>query len=69
MNDQQKNMLHKLSQLINNVKGEVNDFIDFLLSKNEKSKTSNKPQFGKGKGTFVMQLDFDEPLEDFKNYM
>jgi prevent-host-death family protein len=25
-------------------------------------------EFGSGKGTFIMAPDFDEPLEDFKDY-
>lgn len=27
------------------------------------------PQFGFAKGTFIMADDFDEPLDDFKDYM
>jgi len=27
------------------------------------------PKFGCAKGTFVLAPDFDEPLEDFKEYM
>ena len=27
------------------------------------------PKFGSGKGLFWMSPDFDEPLEDFKEYM
>ena len=27
------------------------------------------PQFGCAKGTFEMSVDFDEPLDDFKDYM
>jgi len=40
-----------------------------LLLKSNKSKKSNKPQFGSAKGFYVMSDDFDEPLEDFKEYM
>jgi hypothetical protein len=28
-----------------------------------------KPQFGGAKGLFELSDDFDEPLEDFKEYM
>jgi prevent-host-death family protein len=28
-----------------------------------------RPRFGSGKGVFRMAPDFDEPLEDFKEYM
>ena len=29
----------------------------------------SKPQYGCAKGMITMTEDFDEPLEDFKNYM
>jgi hypothetical protein len=32
-------------------------------------KTRKKRQFGSAKGLIVMSPDFDEPLEDFKDYM
>ena len=31
--------------------------------------TKKKRMFGSAKGTFQMSDDFDEPLEDFKEYM
>ena len=54
------------------MKSEVSDFIDFLLTKAKKNKeTSHKPspKFGSGKGMFIIGPDFDEPLDDFKDYM
>ncbi len=44
-------------------------FIDFLLSKKKKNEKLNKPRFGSDKGMFVMKPDFDEPLDDFKEYI
>ena len=41
------------------------DFIEFLEQKYKKRAT---PKFGSGKGTFKMMPDFDEPLDDFKEY-
>jgi hypothetical protein len=63
-------LLDKLSKLPDELKSEVNDFVDFLLSKSSKVK-ADKPKavFGSAKGMFVMKPDFDEPLEDFKDYM
>lgn len=58
----------KLASLPENLKKEVADFIDFLKTKNIKSSERNKPIFGSAKGMFVMKPDFDEPLEDFKDY-
>jgi prevent-host-death family protein len=33
------------------------------------AKPLRKPQFGSAKGLFTISEDFDEPLEDFKEYM
>ncbi len=57
----------KLTQLPDNIKSEVSNFIDFLLSKNNKS-VKNKPTFGSAKGMFKMKKNFDQPIEDFKDY-
>lgn len=61
----------KLNNLPESMKSEVSDFIDFLISKTvgEKHSSKPKPQFGSGKGTFEIAPDFEEPLEDFKEYM
>lgn len=65
-------LYNKLSSLPDQMKSEVSDFIDFLLTKAKKEKIKAEkptPKFGSGKGMFVMAPDFDEPLEDFKDYM
>jgi len=62
----------KLATLPDNMRTEVADFIDYLISKAQKDKAVNPlptPKFGSGKGMFKMNSDFDEPLEDFKEYM
>ena len=59
----------KISSLPLELKTEVNDFIDFLLSKQRKVCQEKKPVFGCAKGQVIMSPDFDEPLEDFKEYM
>lgn len=58
----------KFSALPENLKEEVVDFIDFLLAKKQ-DKHLKTPKFGSCKGLFEMAPDFDEPLEDFKEYM
>lgn len=60
----------KLTTLPDSLKKEVNDFVDFLKSKSV-SKSKNKPQrkSGLAKGLIKMKDDFDEPLDDFKEYM
>jgi hypothetical protein len=65
-------LYNKLAALPEHLKMEVSDFIDFLTSKTKKQikqPISQKPKFGSGKGIFVMHKDFDEPLDDFKEYM
>ena len=62
----------QLEQLSEERKQSVSDFISFLLKqeaeKNER-KEKPKPVFGSMKGMFKMAPDFDEPLEEFKDYM
>jgi hypothetical protein len=59
----------KLEALPKNLKQEVLDFIDFLLEKSTKRKKKVIPQFGSAKGKIKMSADFDEPLNDLKDYM
>jgi hypothetical protein len=59
----------KISVLPTDLQSEVNDFVDFLLSKKKKVSKSKKPVFGCAKGEIFISQDFDEPLEDFKEYM
>ena len=59
----------KLSALPEKLKKEVEAFIDYLLSKKEDNNKKHKPKFGSAKGLFVIHPGFDEPLEDFKDYM
>lgn len=59
----------RLAFLPENLKKMITDFIDFFKTKTKKNPERNKPIFGSGKGMFVMMPDFDEPLEDFKDYM
>ena len=58
----------KIDSLPENLKSEVDKFIDELLSKEDKPK-KGKAKFGSAKGMFTMSDDFDELLEDFKDYM
>lgn len=95
----------KFEALPDNLQQQVLDYIEFLLSRESKSRKSKKSAkqvsgeatpasdsdpdkqlehfkqptstpkkplkagFGGAKGMFVMADDFDEPLEDFKDYM
>jgi hypothetical protein len=64
-------LFNKLAALPEHLKTKVAEFIDSLLSKETRFSDSNekKPVFGSAKGMFVMKPGFDEPLEDFKEYM
>ena len=59
----------KISSLPNDIKSEINDFIDFLLKKRKKEIKKKKPKFGCAKGQIYMSPYFDEPLEDFNPYI
>jgi hypothetical protein len=64
-----KTMLYsKISTLPPTMIKEVDDFVDFLLTKQRKGKLKER-KFGCAKGLIVMHEDFDAPLEDFKEYM
>jgi len=63
-------ILSKLDTLPDNLKQEVVDFIDFLAEKSGIPKKKNIPQAGSARGLIkYMADDFDEPLDDFKEYM
>jgi hypothetical protein len=67
-----ESILTQYEQLPDNYKQEANDFIEFLLSKivdNKMSGSKSRGGLGIAKGKYNMSEDFDEPLEDFKEYM
>ncbi len=58
------------SSLPDNLKQEAEHYLEFLAQKiGDVDKPKTKRQFGYAKGFFKMAPDFDEPLEDFKEYM
>lgn len=65
-------IIPKFNQLSDNLKVEVLHFIEFLQTR--KNETFNpysneKRIFGISKGKFTLGPKFDEPLDDFKEYM
>jgi Protein of unknown function (DUF2281) len=62
-------IIPKLSQLSEDLKVEVLHYVDFLLTKFEKKSVNVKRKAGSAKGMIFMSDDFDEPLEDFKDYI
>jgi len=63
----------EIEALPENLKKQVMDFIAFLKDRAKKAGGNkvNKPvpQFGRLKGKIEMSDDFDDPLEEFKEYM
>ncbi|MBM2816242.1 MAG: hypothetical protein HW421_3004 [Ignavibacteria bacterium] len=66
-------ILLQYEQLPDAYKQEAIDFIEFLFSKSNQKKIEKKNHkrnaFGSLKGKIKMADDFDEPLEDFRDYM
>ena len=57
-----------LAELPDDFKKEAHDFVEFLKTKVSKKEGSQKRTAGLGKGLIEMSEDFNEPLEDFKDY-
>ena len=58
----------KLVELPDELKQEAKDFVEFLKTKVSQKEDSKKRTAGLAKGLIEMSEDFDEPLEDFKEY-
>ena len=58
----------QFNSLPQHLKDEVMDFIEFLKLKSKKTKKTNKREFGCLKGKIEMNSDFEQPLDDFKEY-
>ncbi|WP_316770505.1 DUF2281 domain-containing protein [Pedobacter frigiditerrae] len=59
----------QISALPSDLKKQVSEFVASLKKKTKSGKQIKERQFGYAKGFFKMANDFDEPLEDFKEYM
>jgi hypothetical protein len=59
----------KINNLPPSMIKEVDDFVEFLKSKQKDSGKIKERKFGCAKGLMTMHDDFDAPLEDFKEYM
>ncbi len=67
----QLQILEKIKMIPIAYQQEVEDFIDFIIEKksNMKLLTNQGRKLGLLKGKMKMSPDFDEPLDDFKDYM
>ncbi|MCG5058645.1 MAG: DUF2281 domain-containing protein [Limnoraphis sp. WC205] len=73
-------ILEKFAALPDSLKTEVVHYIDFLLEKYAKTGSQSQPKvveektekhhgYGSWAGQIIMSDDFDQPLEDLKEYM
>ncbi|TYR34395.1 DUF2281 domain-containing protein [Sphingobacterium phlebotomi] len=66
---EQDQLIEKVKKIPPAYQQEVEDFIDFILEKKVPKSYKPKRKLGLLKGKLKMGSDFDEPLEDFKDYM
>jgi hypothetical protein len=68
----EQSYIDKIQKMPPDYQQEVRDFIDFVWENKlnmEPSQVERKTLFGAFKGKSWMSPDFDEPLDDFKEYM
>lgn len=58
----------KISILPEDLKSEVNEFVDSLLKRVKRENKKRKPKYGCAKGQIFVSPDFDAPIDDFKEY-
>ena len=59
----------QINSLPSHLKKEVTAFVEFLRHKTSNNKKIKQRKFGMAKGFFKVSTKFDEPLDDFKEYM
>lgn len=62
-------LYHQINLLPEALRVEVSHFIEFLLSKQTNKQMLPKRQFGFAKNKIKISDSFDEPLEEFNEYM
>lgn len=69
----EQTLIKEIHTLPESLKQEVLHFVQFLKQKQNAESNTEKPRkkrkAGSAKGMFVMTEAFDEPLEDFAEYM
>jgi hypothetical protein len=68
MRDTKLDIHAKIDELPPDRRAEAEDFIDFLREKSRSSSKKKQRTFGNAEGMIDMSEDFDEPLEDFREY-
>ncbi len=59
----------EINSLPKNLQEEVYDFVEFLKTKSKTKSKLKTREFGFAKGKIKLSEDFDQPLDEFKNYM
>jgi hypothetical protein len=59
----------EINSLPKELRAEVADFIEFLKKKSRTKSKLKSREFGFAKGKIKLSADFDEPLDEFKNYI
>jgi hypothetical protein len=59
----------RISSLPKSIQDEIFDYTEFLIQKNRYKREKVHPKAGCMKGIFKMSKDFNEPLDDFNEYM
>lgn len=62
-------LLSKFNSLPDELKRQALDFLDRLFKKSEQEKKKGKRKFGTAKGKIIIKHGFDDPLDEFKDYM
>jgi flagellar biosynthesis regulator FlaF len=59
----------EINSLPKELRAEVADFVEFLKKKSRTKSKLKSREFGFAKGKIKLSVDFDEPLDEFKNYI
>lgn len=62
-------IISKMNKMPESLKKEALNYIEYLLRRYQENQDKRKAKFGSAKGMYKMALDFDAPLDDFKDYM
>ncbi len=59
----------RISVLPKSVQDEVSDYVEFLIQKHKSGKSKVHPKAGCMRGVFTINTGFNDPIDDFKEYM
>jgi hypothetical protein len=62
-------LLTEITALPPELRREVEDFVAFLRTKKQRGTELKEREFGYAKGQVQLTDDFDEPLDEFNEYM